>query len=318
MKERKAFVSLLALALFFLFLGLNPVNSEAKEKYEEKFAKTVSLAKNGKVELKNISGDIDVKTWDSAEVKIDALKISRAGIIEQAKENAKRVEIVVEEEGKILRISTKYPKTIGRQSVNVSVDYHLTIPAGAEIEAESVSGDIAFENIGGKAEAETVSGDINVMKADKGVKCKSVSGDLELKDIIHYAYLKSVSGDIALKGISGSVEAKTVSGDIKLEDVSKAKVVESETVSGEIIYQGEINPDGRYKLKSHSGDVKMTLPSDSAFDLEAKTFSGSIECGFEIIFSGKIERMELKGRVNAGGADLMLKTFSGDIVLKKR
>jgi hypothetical protein len=63
MRTKKTLYSLMVLVVFFLALGLSPNSSMAKEKYEEKFEKTVSLAKDGKVYLKNLSGDIDVKTW---------------------------------------------------------------------------------------------------------------------------------------------------------------------------------------------------------------------------------------------------------------
>jgi len=76
--------------------------------------------------------------------------------------------------------------------------------------------------------------------------------------------------------------------------------------------------DGTYEFKSHSGDVTLTIPSDAAFDLEARTFSGSIDSEFEITLTGKISKKELKGSVNGGGATLEVKTFSGDVELKKK
>jgi len=62
----------------------------------------------------------------------------------------------------------------------------------------------------------------------------------------------------------------------------------------------------------------MRIPSDSAFDFEAKTFSGSIHSDFEITISGKISKREIRGSVNGGGADITLKNFSGNIYLKKK
>src|SRR4030042_1635685 len=103
----------------------------AKEKYEEKFDKTVALAKDGKVDISNISGDITVMSWDQDQVKIEALKVSQASSLEKAKENAAKVTIEVIEEGNLLRIETKYPKSEkfwGGESLNVSVDSTLWLP----------------------------------------------------------------------------------------------------------------------------------------------------------------------------------------------
>jgi DUF4097 and DUF4098 domain-containing protein YvlB len=62
----------------------------------------------------------------------------------------------------------------------------------------------------------------------------------------------------------------------------------------------------------------LILPARSAFDLEAKTFSGSIDSAFEIMVMGKLSKRELKGSVNSGGAEVTVSTFSGDVRLKKK
>ena len=334
MKTKKVVSLLAAISFLFLMLGFYPGMSAEKEKYEEKFQKTVPLTKDGKVILCNVAGDIEVKTWDKAEVKIDALKISKATSLEKAKENAAKVKIVVTEEGSTLRIETKYPK-IRIRSLNVSVKYWLFIPSMVSANVDSVSGDLTLEKIGGAVKAETVSGDVSlndiagalkaksvsgdveVFKADKGADCKSVSGNLEIHDVKGDVDASTVSGDVTVEHVNGSIEAKTVSGEIELLDVTDAKVVKAGTVSGSVKYVGEIYADGRYYLKSHSGCINMIIPSDSAFDLEANTFSGDIETDFDITVSGKISRKKLSGSVNGGGAEIVIKTFSGDVYLKK-
>jgi hypothetical protein len=302
-----------------LLLGFYSAEASAKEKFEEKFEKTVSLAKDGLVDLKNISGSIEVKTWDKGEVKIDALKISKADTLSEAKENAAEVKIVVEKEGSILRIRTEYPdrKMWKSKSSNISVQYHLWIPDRASAKIKSVSGGVDLEEIGGTVDVNVVSGSIGIRKADKGVDCETVSGTLELQDITGGANLQTVSGRITVERIKGSVEAQTVSGGLELRDVSEAKVVKGKVLSGSIVYQGKIIPGGKYALKTHSGSIKMILPSDSAFEFEAKTFSGSIHSDFQITTSGKINRREIHGVVNNGGADVNLSTFSGSVYLKK-
>ena len=305
------------LTLMFFVLGFYPAQSATKERYEEKFEKTVALAKDGKVILKNISGDIEVKSWGKDQVKIDALKVSKASTLEKAKENAGEVTIEVAKEDDAVRIETEYPK-MRVESLNVSVDYQLSIPSRASVKIKSVSGDVTLVEIGGAVEVGAVSGDIEVMKADRGVDCKAVSGDLELKDITGNADLSTVSGDITLEGMKGSLDVETVSGDVEMREISEAKVVKSKVLSGSIVYQGDINPEGKYSLKSHSGRIEMLLPSDSAFEMEAKTFSGKIVSDFDITVSGKISKTQLQGTVGGGGATVTLKTFSGNIYLKKK
>jgi DUF4097 and DUF4098 domain-containing protein YvlB len=292
----------------------------AKEKYEEKFEKTVALAKDGKVDISNISGDITVLSWNQDQVKIEALKISEASSLEKAKENTAKVTIEVVPEGSLLRIETKYPKSDkfwGGDSVNVSVNYKLWIPEKAALKATNISGDISAEAIGGAVALKAVSGDIHLTKAAGGADCNTVSGDVTVAEVTGSAFLKSVSGDVKAGGVKGSVEAESVSGDIGLTEVSEASTVRVKALSGEVLYRGGVSKQGNYSLKSHSGTVTLYIPADSAFDLEAETFSGEIQSDFEIKVMGKVSPKELSGSVNGGGAVLKVSSFSGDIKLKK-
>lgn len=293
----------------------------AEEKYEEKFAKTEALAKTGKFYLSNVSGQIDIAVWKEAQVKIEAVKRSKAGTAAKAKENADKVTIEVTKEGDLVRVETKFPKQSGSfwggDKINVSVDYKVWVPDQAAVELKSVSGDVTVEPLGGPAKIECVSGNVKLAGA-AGAEIKLTSGDLEVQNIVGDAFIKAVSGDITVTKIKGSVEADAVSGDIELRDVSDAPSVDLKTVSGNVIYFGSIKAGGRYKLNAFSGDVRMTIPADATFDFEANTFSGSIDTDFEITVSGKISPKEIRGTVGKGGATITLKSFSGNVDLKKK
>ena len=310
----KRTVCLVAL-LFFVFSF-----AAAAERYEEKFEKTVALAKDGKVDIGNISGNITAMSWNQDQVKIEALKVSKADSKEKAKENADKVKIEISQEGSVLRIETKYPKgkELGRnESLNVSVDYKLWIPEKAALKAHSISGDVTAEAIGGPADLKAVSGNVRIAKAGDGAECSSVSGGVVVSEVTGSAFLKSVSGDVKANMIKGSVEAETVSGGVELIDVSEAASVRAKALSGDVVYRGRINRQGKYAFKAHSGDVELYLPADSAFDFEADSFSGGIETDFEIKVMGKMSPREMTGTVNGGGATLKASSFSGDIRLKK-
>jgi DUF4097 and DUF4098 domain-containing protein YvlB len=313
MRNRKAIVIGAVLAFLLVGAGL----AVASEKYEEKFTKTESLALDGRVMLSNISGDVVVKTWDKAEVKIDAVKSSRASSAEAAKENAAKVTIEVDKSDNTVRIKVRYPEG-KHKNLNVSVDFDLMIPNKASLDANTVSGDVEVEKIGGGLKAGTVSGDVTVMGAADGADAKTVSGDVTVTDVVGDAYLKTVSGDVTAKMIKGSVNAETISGEVGLNGISGARNITGKSLSGDVTFEGKLEKDGHYSFKSHSGDLHITIPADSAFDLSASTFSGDISTDFKVTVMGKISKKELNGTVNGGGADLNLSAFSGDVNLKKR
>jgi DUF4097 and DUF4098 domain-containing protein YvlB len=312
---------LAGLAAAIVMVALVAAPALAEQKFEEKFEKTVPLSKTGLFALSNVSGNIEVMTWKEAQVKIEALKVSRADTQDKAKENAAKVTIDVAAEADAVRVETKYPKHNGGfwggDSIKVSVDYKVWVPEQAAIELKSVSGDVEVASIGGKAKIDSVSGNVG-LKGAAGAEVKVVSGDLRMENIAGDAFVKAVSGDIEITKVRGSIEADAVSGDIKLLGVSDASTIDVKTVSGNVTYQGVIKPGAHYELKAHSGDVRLSIPADSSFDLEASTFSGDIDSEFQITTSGKISPREIRGTVGKGGATLILKTFSGNVDLKKK
>jgi DUF4097 and DUF4098 domain-containing protein YvlB len=317
-RNRRKWTACLAAVAVMLAFGTS--QALGREKYEEKFEKTEALAKGGKVYLINVSGDIEIKSWKEDQVKIEALKVSEASSRDKAKENAKEVTIDVTNEAGVVRIETKYPERHGFwgfNNNNVSVSYKLWIPEKAAADVKSVSGDVTLDCIlGGPAKVNSVSGNVNILGA-AGVEIKLVSGDITLENVMGDAYLRSVSGNVRATKIKGSVEIESVSGDIELKDVAEARTVTGKSVSGDITYMGTIMPGGNYELKSHSGNVEMKIPANSAFDFEANTFSGVIDTDFQIEVMGKISPKEIHGTVNKGGARIRMTTFSGNIDLKK-
>jgi len=317
MKMKRNMVSLGVLCALLVMFGVNPALAAEKVKHEEKFEKTLDLVKDGKVIIGNISGNIEVKTWNKAQVQIDALKTSRATTLAAAKENMAKVKIVITEEGSTLRIKTERPeKQI--KGLNVSINYTLMIPADASINAGTISGNVTCEEINGDLKATTVSGNVTVSGAKNGANCSTTSGNVDADNVIGDVKLHSVSGNVMANEISGSVNADTVSGSVVLTNITNADEIEASTISGKVKYEGDLDSSGYYHLKTHSGRVEFIIPSGSAFDLDARTFSGSIKSDFDITVRGKISKKSLNGSVNGGGAEVELNTFSGNVYLKKK
>ena len=308
MKRSKRDIALLAILTIVICLP-----SLGFAKTEERIVETYPLENAGKVYLENISGDITVSNWDKNEIEITAIKRGRR---ERDLDDAT---IHIRQIDGNIRIITRHDREFSLfRSGSVSVYYQITVPAKASVRVKSISGDVEVRKIGGFLNVETVSGEIRVRVAENDVRCKSISGDIDLEYIHGDAELESVSGEISIQEIEGSVEAGTVSGDIELEAFSYAEEIEVSSTSGDIELRGEFSPGGIYRLDSFRGDTKVEIPSGSGFEFSAKTFSGSIECDFELKMSGRFNPKEVRGTVGKGGGSLTVSSFSGDIRIMKR
>ncbi|RFT17107.1 MAG: hypothetical protein OP8BY_1049 [Candidatus Saccharicenans subterraneus] len=307
----------LGLALMLGLLLIGPLL--AGDTYQEKFEKTERLARDGRVAISNVSGDIKVMVWKEEMVKIEAVKSASASTRAKAKESADKVTIEVTTEPGLVRIETRYPESrrwFGGDS-NVSVDYTLWIPDQASFESKSVSGDVEVEKAGGPVRVSTVSGSVTVLGGKKSILAKAVSGDIRVTEAEGDLELNSVSGDIRVSKVRGSVEAEVVSGSVRLEDISGARRVSAKSISGTVEYRGQLLPDGNYRFTSHSGEVRLYLPADSSFNLEASSFSGTVSTDFPVEVMGKLSGKSIQGRVGKGGAEVVAKAFSGSVEIRK-
>lgn len=139
-------------------------------------------------------------------------------------------------------------------------------------------------------------------------------GDLMVTNVQGELELKNYNGAITALNISGSVVASTYNGDIK---ATFDKVTEGTPMS----------------YSTYNGDIDLTYPSGVKAGFKMKTERGEIYTGFDmnIISSGPVKQQDTKsgtyklkidewkrGDVNGGGAEISLKTYNGDIYIRKK
>jgi hypothetical protein len=258
--------------------------------FTEMFTKTVRLGRNGRLELDNLSGDVEVTGNGGDDVKITATKRVHAPNESAGRGALNAIEIQVTDRAGVVSISAG--PTRGRFSSG-EIDYIISVPTGTNLSLKTVSGDVSVRNITGDLVVNSFSGDV-------------VVGDARPR----------------------AIEIELVSGDVSLEKVDSERV-HVKSVSGDIILTGKLAKTGRYDISTHSGDIQVIPEGNPGFDLEAATFSGDVSSDFGLRLGGGRNNLNpgdrgsrrnnnIRGTVNDGGATLSLHTFSGDILITKR
>lgn len=264
---------------------------------------TIAFGPNGTVDLSQISGSITVTAWNRREAKISA--------------NTEYGYLRADLSGG--RISLEVRSRRGRIGDS---EFRLQVPVGTRVIARSISGDVTVTGLKAQAELRSVSGDIEVSDAADQVTLESVSGSVKGHQLAGSTRAQSVSGDIEMVGVTGDIDAGTTSGEMSLRDVKSANV-RAETLSGDLDYRGTIDKAGRYEFKSHSGEVRLTMPEGSGATFSVSTWSGSVESvipmrlepSSESSGRGRTKRMEFT--IGGGGARVSVSTFSGDITIER-
>jgi hypothetical protein len=298
----------------------------------ERTTRTLRIGSSGSIDLGNIAGDIAVTRGGGSEATVEIVKTARGRDAADAKDMLALVTVDVTERNGRAEVTAHYPggddqRRTNRRNVNVSVAYNVTAPAGTRISIQSISGSIRITDIKGDVSANTISGDVHISGAGRVSTAKSISGTIEIEDMKTDGGLdaSTVSGDVRLRRVSARrLSGGTVSGNVRLEDV-QADTVGAHSTSGTITFAGALARNGRYELKSFSGEVRLTLAGNTGFEINANSFSGGVRSDFPITTHGTVDtsgrhphRTVLKGTYGDGSAVLDLTTFSGSIVIAKR
>jgi DUF4097 and DUF4098 domain-containing protein YvlB len=266
---------------------------------------TKPAAKGGVVEVENVSGSVKVMGWPRAEVEVSGTLGKGTDRLEfEAGPHRTTIRVVLPHECHRCEGS----------------ELTIHVPADSDLDVETVSAPIDVTDLSGKLELKSVSGEVTVGGHPADVDARSVSGRVEVTAVDAPVHAKSVSGDVLLRGVKGDVEAGSVSGDVV---VSGGAVERGEfgTTSGNIRFEGALTSAARLDAKSVSGDVELVLPSDVAADFEITSFSGDIQNAFGPA-AQKVSRYtserELSFSTGSGGARVTVKSFSGDVRLRKR
>ena len=137
-------------------------------------------------------------------------------------------------------------------------------------------------------------------------------------------------GNISISNISGSIEASAYQGGITANKVSGPIV--AETYNTDIVVNFDsFNKENPTSLTSHKGNIDITLNKQVAAKVNVQSYQGEIYSGLdsEFVAIENVERSNENGKqnieiasvmstkVNGGGQDITLTTYSGNVYIRK-
>jgi hypothetical protein len=155
----------------------------------------------------------------------------------------------------------------------------------------------------------------NSSNTNNSVKNNDVRVDFTVKIPARVAFVgKTVNGDISATALSGNVDTKTINGSIT---ISTTGFAQASTINGSISARlGDANWSGPLHFKTINGAINLDLPASVSTEVDAETLNGQINSDFPINLISFKERKHVRGRIGAGGRELMLKTLNGSINLR--
>ncbi len=212
--------------------------------------------------------------------------------------------------------------------------------SGANITIESQSGKIDLENVRatqkmtlstdfGDAKFKTGAAgilDVTTKSGSISLTAVNVTNELTLRDDFGNITLEQVkadsydaetnSGAIIVDGVKGNVRAHSGFGNIDITNAESA-TLDLYTKSGTIDYAGSLG-EGPHTVHSDFGDITLSLPADTAVNIDIETQFGKItsDLPITVTLTGEITQGQQTGVINGGGADFKVDTNSGNISIK--
>lgn len=235
----------------------------ASGKAQDEWTRSYPIGPNGRVELDNTNGLVEVLATDSPEVQVRAERIARANTDDAAKQLLKQVQIKENVTPGLIRLETVLPSGTGFGNRG-EVRYYLKVPAHVSVRLHNTNGQIRVDGIKGAVRVETTNG---------GVRGRDLSGPIE-------ASTTNGGVDLEVNALAdGGIRATTTNGGVSLTIPENAKArlkatcvhggvnVSGLTVEGENgqkLVDGKVNGGGpAISLETTNGGIRIRAGSSA-------------------------------------------------------
>lgn len=282
------------------------------------FERTLTIDEPVELDVRSGSGSIAVRPGSTGQVQVQGrihVWPRRDRSSDDIDELVRRIEAdpPIEVSGNRVRVGHLADRDDDDLYRNVSISYEIEVPRQTEVRSGTGSGSQEIDGISGPVAASAGSGSITLTDIGGSVDAATGSGSIKADGIAGAFDARAGSGLVTLvQAAAGDVNVATGSGSSDLRGVDGA--LQARAGSGRISVQGE--PRGRWDLTTGSGSIRVDVPADAAFELDARANSGRIQTSHPVTMQGAIEEGHVSGQVRGGGPVLHMRSGSGSITIE--
>ena len=313
-----ALIILTATAGIFAQKIVTPVLPKTPVKIEKNTTSEKSLAVDAKINISIcvLEGNLKINGWERGEMRVFVdngsqfdLKISQKNA-----QNDKPVWV------RIIKSGAANETSECLSGANIEID----VPRGASLIVKGQETKTTIDRVR-KASVKSVGGDIFLNDISEGIEAQTYEGDITAENCGGAITLESGTGNItafetAPSDIGDVFRAKTNNGAIVMQSIAHHQI-EANSISGTIVYKGEMLSGGLYNFNTLNGAISLTVPANSSCKVVAAYGLGGFNSELPIskITEDNSPRFQkIVGTMGSGEATLNLTTSSGAIKIKGR
>ncbi|MEM9918525.1 MAG: DUF4097 family beta strand repeat-containing protein [Bacteroidota bacterium] len=274
------------LAIAMPTLQANDGIAKGKKEFKKTINKEFPISADGKVGLHNKFGDLNVRTWDKNEVKIDITITVHANNQEQANKVFNRINVRFSNSSNNVRAETIMGSNRGgswngwwngSDNTSFDIDYEVYMPRSVELDLSIKHGDAYITELNGEASIDVRHSDLRVDAIMGDLELEVAHGDAELTTITT-ADIDIAHGDLKIKSAK-NVRAEVQHGEMYLRN---AKKLDCNSAHSELEF-GDI-PMMRVDSKHDELEIERTheLDLDAKYsDVEIEHIENNIKCDMD-------------------------------------
>lgn len=251
------------------------------------------------IKLTTFDGSIEIQSWDKPDVLVE---IEKRGA---TRESVDALKVTAEQHGNTIEVEVKGPARESFTGIgfhrSISARLIVSLPRRSDVQARSGDGTIRIDRVNGRIELRT---------GDGGIRATDVAGELTLN---------TSDGTVTVAGAEGRLDLDTGDGGVNV--TGKLTSVRLHTGDGSIVYRAEPGSTmaDPWEISTGDGGVSLFLPRDFGADLDVRTGDGTIRNELQVTSDtgGEVSRRTVRGKLNAGGKLLRVRTGDGSIRLRE-
>jgi hypothetical protein len=143
-------------------------------------------------------------------------------------------------------------------------------------------------------------------------------GSIRVQGLHGETRLTTGDGSIEAQSLDGSLDARTGDGRVRVHGRFDMLTLHTGDGSVEVEASQGSKMTSEWSVRTGDGHVMLRLPSDFSAELDVRTGDGHIRSDLPVSNTGRLGGDHaLRGKLNAGGLPLMIRTNDGSITLEK-
>jgi len=283
-----------------------------------------------RVVIDNLRGDVQITGANAATVKVTGRKLIRSFDQRSADHLDQVTPLEIAGDSNRVVIGMRNP---GGPLRLVTGTVEIAVPRGASIEAQGRNGNVRISNVEGAVNLSGRGEDIDLQDIGGPVSISGVRyGSVQLRNVskpLHFdgpqaqfsieklpGELRLAPGDFSGSNWGGPAHVSMRSRDVQISDFTGSLAVSVER--GDIELRPIRLPLAHIEAHARSGDIRLSLPPDAQFTLDASTNNGEItnDFGGALKLDSSGRRATLRGAAGSGPA-IEIQTERGQIVVGK-